>query len=109
MKEKEITILGKQITIKYNMAVQIAYEEITGHAFDTSALDKTSNTLALYYACILVNNPDVEISFDDLLEKASARDIKVLRESVLDCFTDWCQSALDEYEKPEGEEKPKNS
>ena len=48
--------MGKDVDIAYNMATQIAYEEITGKAFDTESLNKASNMMALYYACILANN-----------------------------------------------------
>lgn len=109
IEKKKITILGKEIYIAYNMATQIAYEEITGRPFDTSTLDKASNTMALYYACILVNNPDTDISFDSLIEEADAHDIKVLREAVIESFTDWCKSAMTEDTKKKKGNKGKNS
>lgn len=105
MEKKIINILGKDVKIAFNMATQICFEEITGQAFTQSALDKTSNTLALYYACILANNPDIDITFDNLLEDASAADIKALREAVLDSFTEWCRPVVGEDAQPakEGE------
>lgn len=108
IEKKKIIILGKDILIAYNMATQIAYEEITGHPFDTSTLDKASNTMALYYACILVNNPDTDISFDQLIEEADAHDIAVLREAVIGSFTDWCKSAITDKKRKKGS-KGKNS
>ena len=109
IEKRNITILGKPVVIAYNMAVQIAYEEITGRAFDSDTLDKTSNTLALYYACIIANNPDTDITFDNLLEDCDAHDITVLREAVIGSFTDWCKSALpDQGKKKKGTAK-KNS
>lgn len=81
------------------MATQIAYEEISGAAFDPETLNKTSNTLILYFACIIANNPDTTITFDDLLTDATAADIKTLREAVLDSFQDWCKTVMEEAPK----------
>ena len=100
MEKKTIKILGQEVKICFNMATQLCFEEITGTAFSTASLDKTSNTLALYYSCILANNQETTISFDDLLEKATAKDIKILREAVLESFTDWCKSVVDDEPAP---------
>ena len=91
--KKKINILGKDVEIAFNMATQMAYEEITGKAFDTETLDKVSNTMALYYSCILANNKETDITFDQLIEEADAHDIAILREAVIGSFTDWCKSA----------------
>lgn len=95
MTKKKITFLGKEVTIAYNMATQIAYEEISGAAFEPEALNKTKNTLILYYACIVANNPETTITFDNLLIDATAADIKTLREAVLDSFQEWCKTVME--------------
>ena len=97
--KKQITILGRTIGIAYNMATQIAYEEIVGKPFDIEAMDKTSNTLALYYACIIANNKDTDLTFDELLEDADANDISTLRDAVIGSFTEWCKPAVTSAEK----------
>ena len=107
MEKRTINILGKDVKIAFNMATQLCFEEITGQAFSTAALDKTSNTLALYYACIIANNDDTTITFDDLLDRATAKDIKILREAVLDSFRSWCQSVIGDDEPKAGEESEK--
>ena len=53
----KVKILGEEIAIKFNMAVEIGYEEILGEAFDVSQLDKQKNSLALYMSAILASNP----------------------------------------------------
>lgn len=106
--KKKITILGKDVEIAFNMATQMAYEEITGKAFDTDSLDKVSNTMALYYACILANNHETDITFDQLIAEADAHDISVLREAVIGSFTDWCKSA-NPTKKAGKEKKGKNA
>lgn len=106
MDKKKITFLGKEVTISYNMATQIAYEEISGAPFDPETLSKTSNTLVLYYACIIANNPDTTITFDDMLLNATASDIKVLRDAVLDSFAAWCKTVT--KDEPTTEDDGKN-
>ena len=102
IQKRKITIMGKDVNIAYNMATQIAYEEITDKAFDTESLNKASNMMALYYACIVANNESIDISFDQLLAEADAHDIKVLREAVIESFTDWCKSIDVEGKKKKG-------
>ena len=72
MKKKTIKLLGKKVVICYNMATQIAYEEITGNAFDVADLNKTSNAMALYLACIFANNPETDITLDNILKTYTA-------------------------------------
>ena len=102
IQKRKITIMGKDVEIAYNMATQIAYEEITGKAFDTESLNKARNMMALYYACIVANNESIDISFDQLLAEADAHDIKVLREAVIESFTDWCKSIDVDGKKKKG-------
>lgn len=108
IQKKQITILGRTIDIAYNMATQIAYEEITGKPFDVADMDRTGNTIALYYACIVANNKDTDMTFDDLVGNADAKDITTLGEAVTASFTDWCKSAIPSDGKKK-ESKAKNS
>lgn len=89
MTEKRITILGEEVVIAFNMAVEIAYEEISGTTFDMDALSKTRNTVALYAATIIANNPDTKITLEDLMHKATMPEIMALRTSVLEAMAEW--------------------
>lgn len=104
MQKKTIKLLSKKVVICYNMATQIAYEEITGNTFDVADLNKTSNAMALYLACIFANNPDTDITLDDLLKDATANEIKTLQNAVLDSFKEWCGVA-DKEQKGDAEKK----
>ena len=97
--KKQITILGKTIDIAFNMATQIAYEEIVGEPFDVEALKKTSNTMVLYYACIIANNKETDLTFDQLLMDADANDIATLKDAVISSFTEWCKPAVTSADK----------
>ena len=104
MKQKNIKFLGKDVVICYNMATQIAYEEITGNTFDVADLNKTSNAMALYLACIFANNPETDITLDNLLKEATATEIKTLQNAVLDSFKEWCGVA-DSKQEEDAEKK----
>lgn len=89
MTEKRITILGEEVTIAFNMAVEIAYEEISGTTFDMDALSKTRNTVALYAATIIANNPETKITLEDIMYKVSMPEIMALRTAVLEAMNEW--------------------
>lgn len=88
---KEIELFGEKLSIAFNMAVEIAYEDITGKAFNVDDLNRVKNTISLYYAAIIVNNPDTNVQPDDLLKKATANDILTLRTAVFEAFEEWCK------------------
>lgn len=100
---KEINIMGHVVTVQYNMATQIAYEEIMNTPFDVSAFEKSSNMLALFYACVVANNPQTKLTFDDLMLRATAADITLLRNAVVESFTEWCEGALGDEKKEAAE------
>lgn len=109
---KKISFLGEELTISFNMATEIAYEEVSGEPFDVNALSKTKNTAILYLAAILANNPKSEVSLDDILFKASLPEIAELRTAVLDCMGDWMRIPIvmkeEKKEKNDEEQDPKN-
>ena len=110
--EKQITLLGNQYKIAFNMATEIAYEEISGQGFDMEALAKTKNTAILYLAAILANNPDSDLTLDDILFRATLPEIAELRTAVLDSMTEWMripEVMKDGKAKEEKEKDPKNA
>lgn len=87
--KKTITILGVELTIRFNIAVQIAYERITDKPFTVKELDKVENTTALLYAAIIANNPDVDITFDQLINELSFDESQLLTSAINDAMNDW--------------------
>lgn len=110
--EKKITILGEEIAIAFNMAVEMAYERITGNPFKLEDLKFKMNVMPLYMAAVIANNPDTKITFDDLSTKATKKEIMALDQAVSETMSDWLEipSVIPEDQKPEGddEEQPKN-
>lgn len=89
MKKQQITLLGETLTIVFNMACQIAFEEITGKPFNDFDSNKSKDILALDYAVISVNNPDTEITADRLMREANAQDMKILNNAITSALMDW--------------------
>lgn len=87
--EKKINILGQDLTIKFNMAVQLSYEQITGKEFLVQELTMTRNRIALYYAAIIANNEDCTLTMDDLLYAPSLDTITQLDNAVSQCMQAW--------------------
>ena len=86
---RTVKILGKELNVTFNMAVEIAYEEISGEAFDLKKLYTTRNTVCLYAAAIVANNPDAGVTFDDIIYKMTAAEIASLKDAVVQEMTEW--------------------
>lgn len=84
-----VNILGEDVKIAFNVLVQITYEQITGKGFDADELNKTINLMSLYYAVIVANNEGTKITFDDLVQKATAKDIMTLRDATFQAMNEW--------------------
>lgn len=89
MKKQQITLLGETLTIVFNMACQIAFEEITGKPFNDFDSNKTKDIFALDYAVISVNNPDTDITADRLMREANAQDMKTLNNAITAALMEW--------------------
>lgn len=104
---KTITILGRQVNIAYNMAVQILFEDIVGKSISDADLTLTRNSLALYYACISINNKDTDITIDDLMYNISGEEMATLRVAVTESISEWSHIPSIMDDKKEGDEASK--
>lgn len=104
-----INIIGKEVKIAFNLATEIAYEQITGEAFGIEKLNFTKNAVALYMAAIIANNPDIDINTEDIISKASGAEVKTLSDAIYAEMKAWMNipDVMNEKEekKEEGEEK----
>ena len=110
-----IEILKEKLDIRFNMAVELAYEEITGEEFNVESLKKMKNTIALGMAAILVANENTEITIERLLKEANGKEIGALNKAVLDSMTEWVAIpdviAIEDAKEPQpdvNEAQPKN-
>ena len=87
--KKTLTILGHEVVIFFNMAVEISFEEIAGKPFCEFDLKASKDVLALAYAGIIANNPDVEITANDLMFKASGAELAAVINMITESFIEW--------------------
>ena len=88
-KKTEITILGEKIAIEFNLAVEVAYEEIADRPFDIADLVSQRNSVALYMAAIITANPDTAITVERLMKEAAGPEIEQLSKAVIAAMTEW--------------------
>ena len=106
--KKTITILGQEVTIMFNMAVQISFEEITGKPFSEIDTNVSKDSLALAYSAIIANNPDCNITVDNLMHDASGAELNAVIKAISDSFVEWNKvpgTLVDEEDKKEEEKK----
>ena len=111
--ENKITVKGEEITIKFNMAVECAYEQITSRPFNLQDFTDKKLLVTLFFSTIIANNPDTKITLDYLLKDATFDEIKSLDSAVSEVMTDWLHipSVIPQEhqkEEEEGEEQQKN-
>ena len=108
--KKILTILGQEVTIMFNMAVQISFEEITGKPFSEIDTNVSKDSLALAYSAIIANNPDCNITVDNLMHDASGAELNGVIKAISDSFVEWNkvpETLADEEDKKEEEKKKK--
>ena len=109
--KKILTILGQEVTIMFNMAVQISFEEITGKPFSEIDTNVSKDSLALAYSAIIANNPDCNITVDNLMHDASGAELKEVIKAISDSFVEWNKvpgTLADDEDKKEEEKKKKD-
>ena len=103
--KKILTILGQEVIIMFNMAVQISFEEITGKPFSEIDTNVSKDSLALAYSAIIANNPDCNITVDNLMHDASGAELNAVIKAISDSFVEWNKvpgTLADEEDKKEG-------
>ncbi len=59
-----MTIKDKEYKLKYTLRALFIYEQITGKVFN---LQTITDEYLFFYCILLANNPDMDITFDDLI------------------------------------------
>jgi hypothetical protein len=109
--EKKITIKGEELTIKFNLGVQCAYERITKQTFNLADFNDKTLLVALFQAAIVANNKGTKITLEYLMEDATMEEINDIDNAVSETMKDWLHipDVIKEEPKPEEEgEQPKN-
>ena len=108
---QKIKLLGKDVNIAFNLATEIAYEQITGEAFGIEKLSFTKNAVALYMAAIIANNPDIDITTEDIISKASGTEVKALSDAIYAEMKAWMNipDVMEEKVEKKDEDEEKNA
>ena len=110
--KREITILGQQVTLAFNLGAQIAWEESTGQAFDLQHITTRKATIALYMACIMAGDQQTTITMDQLLFDLTFDEMQTLDAAVSELIREWYHiPATAQKEEPDtkGKKHPKRS
>lgn len=91
---EKIKINGEELNITFNLATELAYEEVTNTPFDASDIFKENkvNTKALVYAsiaCVIANNPDAKTDADYILRQATREEVNELVKTTTTALIDW--------------------
>ena len=89
MNNKTVTILGHELNISFNMAVEIEYEELSGKPFDLQQMDTQKATMQLCFAVLKVSNDKVPFTFEELNRKATFRETTALKAAVIEAMNEW--------------------
>ena len=108
--EKKITLMGEEVTIKFNMAVEIAYEDITGRPFNLDDFKNKKYMPALFFAAVIANNHDTNLTIDYILSDATVDEIHALDVAVSETMSDWLHisDVIPAEKAADDEEQPKN-
>ena len=109
--EKKITLMGEEVTIKFNLAVEIAYEDVVGRPFNPADLKDKKLLPALFFAAVIANNHDTKVTIDYILSDATVDEIHALDVAVSETSSDWLHipdSIKEDQPTKEEEEQPKN-
>ena len=102
----QITILGEPLDINFNMAVELAFEGISGEPFSLESLKFQKNSIALDYAVISTFNKDSKITIERLCEEATAKELAELSSAVASAMFAWLDIPLVAQNDEPAEEQP---
>ena len=103
-------ILGHELNISFNMAVEIEYEELSGKPFDLQQMDTQKATMQLCFASLKVANDKVPFTFDKLNRDATFSETTALKAAVIEAMNEWLgipavMAAEEAQAQPAGEEE----
>lgn len=108
MTERKVTVLGETIDIRFNMAVEIAYEDIANEPFNVQSLERQKNIVALCMAVIIVNNPDTKITTEQFIREVPSDEYNAIVSTVIEAMTEWMKIPfVIPQDKPSEEETEK--
>ena len=113
MKQKEITVNGKNYPVVFTLATLSNFEEIAGKPFFKSDLDMVKNRIAIICAAAIAADENTTLTVEELRGKETWDDYVQIANAyvvVMELATQFFPKPNKDEEKPEaeGEEKQKN-
>lgn len=120
MKQKEITIQGKQYPVVFDLQTMMNFEEITnGTSFFGAPLDTLKNRVAIIAAAAISANDKTDLTVEKILGDKDYKAMQQLVEAYNTVMTlageffpipeiEKKNNPAQKAEETEGEEKPKN-
>ena len=104
---KKINILGHELDVTFNMAVEIEYEEMSGKPFDLEKMNTQKATMQICYASLKIANNKVPFTFEQMNGKLSRNETADLKNAVIEAMNEWlgipAVMAGNEQEQPAGD------
>lgn len=100
-----MTILGQELAVTFNMAVQIEFEEVSGLAFDLNMLGTQKATMQMCYAALKVANGKVPFTFEEMVSNITVEETAELKNAVIGAMNKWFKipEVIDQQPTEEGE------
>ena len=113
MNTANVTILGKEYPVIFNLKTLIGFEDIVNHSFFEDKFEKMSSRIALIVAAIGAVNPNADITAKQLLEISdwqTAKDLVTAYTTVMELAGEFFRiPAVEPKEEPAAEgESQKN-
>lgn len=93
MTEKTISILGRDVRMKYCAATETGFEKLTDKSINDISFNTQEDLISLSISAIVAayarNNEEPPISSDDLLYDAKPQDIVELAKTVIELRAEW--------------------
>lgn len=93
-----IQFQDEEVDVRFNLGVQISYEEITGEAFDLTTITTGKKAAALYYA--VLNRSGWHGSMEQLLTDATGAELQSLADAVAEAVKTWADIPAVMREEP---------
>jgi hypothetical protein len=88
---KKIEILGHELAVEFNMAVQLKYEELSHQPFDLETMTTQTATMQLCYASLEIANSKLPFSYDEMNRKMTLNETATLKNAVIETMNEWMQ------------------
>lgn len=100
----KINILGHELNVSFNMAVEIEYEEMSGKPFDLESMNTQKATMQLCYASLKIANNKVPFTLEQMNSKLSFSETAELKNKVIEAMNEWL--AIPAVMADNGQEQP---